>query len=93
MFLVFYTAEQTRSIKQAKALRTVSRVFKWWPHECSEQSPSCPWTKEWTKKMCAFTHWSTTQQKSNKDILKFAGKWVDLENITLSEMTQTQKYK
>ena len=29
----------------------------------------------------------------NIDILKFAGKWVDLENIILSEVTQTQKDK
>ena len=27
------------------------------------------------------------------DILKFAGKWVDLEIITLSEVTETQKDK
>ena len=27
----------------------------------------------------------------NKDIMKFAGKWMDLENIILSEVTQTQK--
>ena len=28
----------------------------------------------------------------NKDIIKFAGKWVELENI-LNEITQTQKDK
>ena len=27
------------------------------------------------------------------DILKFAGKWIDLENIILSEVTQNQKAK
>ena len=27
----------------------------------------------------------------NKDIIKFAGKWIELENIILSEVTQTQK--
>ena len=30
---------------------------------------------------------------NNNDILKFAGKWMDLENIILSEITQTQKDK
>ena len=29
----------------------------------------------------------------NNDILKFAGKWMDLENIILNEVTQTQKDK
>jgi hypothetical protein len=27
----------------------------------------------------------------SKDILNFAGKWIQLENIILSEVTQTQK--
>ena len=36
----------------------------------------------------------TTQYYSaikNEDILSFASKWVELENIILSEVTQTQK--
>jgi hypothetical protein len=28
----------------------------------------------------------------NEDILSFPGKWIELENIILSEVTQTQKY-
>ena len=28
---------------------------------------------------------------NNEDILKFASKWMELENIILSEVTQTQK--
>ena len=28
----------------------------------------------------------------NKDIMTFAGKWMEAENIILSEVTQTQKY-
>ena len=31
--------------------------------------------------------------KKNNDILKFAGKWMDLENIILNEVSQTQKDK
>jgi hypothetical protein len=27
----------------------------------------------------------------NNDFMKFAGKWMDLENIILIELTQTQK--
>jgi hypothetical protein len=29
----------------------------------------------------------------NKDIMKFAGKWIELEKIILNEVTQTQKDK
>ena len=28
---------------------------------------------------------------TNKDIMNFAGKWMELENIPLSEVTQSQK--
>jgi hypothetical protein len=28
----------------------------------------------------------------NKDIMKFSGKWLELESIILSEVTQIQKY-
>ena len=30
--------------------------------------------------------------EKNNDILKFARKWIELENTILSEVTQTQKY-
>ena len=29
----------------------------------------------------------------NNDILKFAGKWMDLENTILGDVTQTHKHK
>jgi hypothetical protein len=29
--------------------------------------------------------------EKNKDIMNFEGKWMELENIILSEVTQTQK--
>ena len=29
--------------------------------------------------------------ENNNDVLNFAGKWMELENIILSEVTQTQK--
>ena len=31
--------------------------------------------------------------EKNNNILNFAGKWMELENIILSEVTQTQKDK
>jgi hypothetical protein len=27
----------------------------------------------------------------NKDIMEFAGKWIEVENVPLSEVTQSQK--
>jgi hypothetical protein len=45
-----------------------------------------------TGKMCYFIY--TMKYYSaikNKDIIKFSGKWMELEKIILSEITQTQK--
>jgi hypothetical protein len=45
----------------------------------------CSRTEEWIQKMC-FIYYSAIK---NEDILSFAGKWMELENIILSEVTQT----
>jgi hypothetical protein len=37
---------------------------------------------------CKVEYYSTTKYE---DIMNFAGKWMELENIILSEVTQTQK--
>jgi hypothetical protein len=46
----------------------------------------CPPTDEWEKKM-----WCTCTMKNK--IMLFAGKWVELEIIVLSEINQTYKDK
>ena len=38
-------------------------------------------------------HNEVLHSPKNKNILKFAGKWMDLEIVILSEVTQTQKDK
>ena len=38
-----------------------------------------------------YTQWNTTQLLENNDFMKFAGKWMEFENIILSEVTQSQK--
>jgi hypothetical protein len=55
------------------------------------KQPRCSSTEEWIKKMwCIYImeYYSVIQ---NKDIMKFASKWMELESIILSEATQTQK--
>jgi hypothetical protein len=34
---------------------------------------------------------SKANKQTNKDIMTITGKWMDLENIILSEVTQSQK--
>ena len=64
------------------ALFVIARTWK---------QPKCLLTKERIRKMWYIytMEYYTTEQ--NNDILKFAAKWMDLENIILSEVTQTQK--
>jgi hypothetical protein len=53
------------------------------------KQPRCPTTDKWIKKMWylyAMEFYSTTKKN---EILSFAGKWMELENINLSEVSQT----
>jgi hypothetical protein len=53
------------------------------------EQPRCPSSKEWIKKMC---HTYTVEYYSavkNNDIMRFAGKWMELEKIILRKVTQT----
>jgi hypothetical protein len=56
----------------------------------SWNEPRCPSTEEWIRKCGTFTQWSTTQPLKN-EFMKFLGKWMYLEGIILSEVTQSQK--
>jgi hypothetical protein len=55
------------------------------------KQPRCPSTKEWIQKMWSIYIMEYYSAMKNKAILNFAGKWIELGNIILSEVTQTQK--
>ena len=66
------------------ALFTIAKTWK---------QPKCPVTDEWIKKMWyIFTMEYYSAIKEN-EILPFAAIWMDLENIILSEVSQTEKDK
>ena len=48
-------------------------------------------TEEWIQKMWFIYTMGSYPAIKNEDILSFSGKWMELENIILSEVTQTQK--
>jgi hypothetical protein len=57
----------------------------------SLKEPRYPSTKEWIHKMWyIYTMEYYSSIKKNK-FIKFLGKWMDLEGIILSEVTQSQK--
>jgi hypothetical protein len=53
--------------------------------------PRCPSTKEWIKKMWYIHTMKYYSAIKNNEFMKFLGKWMELENIILSEVIQTQK--
>ena len=57
----------------------------------SWKQPICPTTEEWIQKMWFIYTMEYCSAIKNEDILSFAGKWMELENTILSEVTQTQK--
>jgi hypothetical protein len=66
------------------ALFTITKLWK---------QSKCSTTDKWIKKMWylyAMEFYSATKKN---EILSFAGKWMKLENIILSEVSQVQKAK
>ena len=64
------------------ALFVIARTWK---------QPKCPSTEEWIRKMWyIYTMEYYTAEKNN--ILNFAGKWIDLENIILSNITSNNSF-
>jgi hypothetical protein len=55
--------------------------------------PRCPTTDEWMKKMWYLYTMEFYSAMKKNQILSFAGKWMELENIILSEVNEAQKTK
>jgi hypothetical protein len=65
------------------ALFTVAKLWR---------QPRCPTTDEWVEKMW-YLYTMEFYSATKNEILLFAGKWVKLENIILSEVSQVPKVK
>jgi hypothetical protein len=57
----------------------------------SWKEPRCPSTEEWIQKMWYIYTMEYYSAIKNNEFMKFLGNWMDLEGITLSEVTQSQK--
>jgi hypothetical protein len=64
------------------ALFTIARSWK---------EPRCPSTEEWIQKMWYIYPMEYYSAIKNKEFMKFLDKWMDMEDIILSEVTQSQK--
>ena len=55
------------------------------------KEPRYPSTEEWMRKMWYIYTMEYYSAIRNNEFMKFLGKWMELENIILSEVTLTQK--
>jgi hypothetical protein len=57
------------------------------------KQPRCPTTDEWIKKMWYLYTVEFYLAMKKNEMLSLASKWMELENIILSEVNQAQKIK
>jgi hypothetical protein len=57
------------------------------------KQPRCPSTDEWINKMWYLYTMEFYAAMEKNEMLSFAGKWMELENIILSEVSLAQKTK
>ena len=57
----------------------------------SWKEPRCPSTDEWIQKMWYIYTMEYYSAIKKNEFMKFLGKWMDLEGIILSKVTQSQK--
>jgi len=55
------------------------------------KEPRCPSTEEWIQKLWYIYTMEYYSAIKNNEFMIFVGKWLELENIILSELTQSQK--
>jgi hypothetical protein len=58
-----------------------------------QKQPRCPTTDEWMKKMWYLYTVEFYSAMKKNEILSLVGKWMELENIILSAVSQAQKTK
>ena len=64
--------------------RTVAKTWK---------QPKCPLTEDWIKKVWTLYTMDYYSAIKKNEIVPFAATWMDLENVILREVSQTEKEK
>ena len=57
----------------------------------SWKEPRCPSTEEWIQNMWYIYTMEHYSAFKNNEFMKFIVKWIELENVILSELTQSPK--
>jgi hypothetical protein len=87
-FLGIYSKDSPTYNKDTSSTMFIAALFiiarSWKEHRC-------PSTEEWIQKMWYIYTMEYYAAIKNNDFMKFLGKWMELENIILREVTQSQK--
>ena len=86
--LGIYSEDAPTCNKDTCSTRSIAALFK---ISRSWKEPRCPSTEEWIQKMWYIYTMEYYSAIKNNEFMKFLGKWMDLEEIILSEVTQSQK--
>ncbi|KAL6089899.1 hypothetical protein STEG23_020239, partial [Scotinomys teguina] len=55
------------------------------------KQPRCPSTEEWIRKMWYIYTMKYYAAEKNNDFMKFAGKWMELENVIVSKVSMNEE--
>ena len=66
-------------------IATLFTIAKTW------KQPKCPLTEEWIKKMWSIYTMEYYSAIKKNETMPFVATWMDLENLTLSEVSQRRK--
>ena len=76
-----------KNISTPMFIAAIFTIFKIW------KQPKCPSVDEWIKQLWDIYTMEYYSAIKKKKILSFAVVWMDLENIMLSEISQSEKDK
>ena len=80
--LVYKVSSRTATATQRNPVFITARSWK---------KPRCPSTEKWIQKMWYIYTMEYYSPIKKNEFMKFLGKWMYLEGIILSEVTQSQK--
>ncbi|KAL6073786.1 hypothetical protein STEG23_033638, partial [Scotinomys teguina] len=78
--------EENKKNKKNKNKKKLKLIVMYDQKARTWKQPRCPSTEEWIRKMWYIYTMEYYAAEKNNDIMKFAGKWMKLENVTLSEV-------
>ena len=85
MILAHDMVHQPLGVSSAKSINPITKLSQSWKQH------RYPSTEVWIQKIWFVSQWNTIQPLKNDDIMNFAGKLVELENVILTEVTQIPK--